>query len=129
MKILLPKNRITITDFIVIGAVTVIIALSLIFIFSPNKSDKIEVITSNKTEIYSLNKNATYSINSNGFSYTIEISDSEAKITEADCPDKTCSHMLPVGKKAGSIICIPGKLVIKTTEKRGANDEADIVIP
>ena len=131
MKRFLPKNKLTFADVVVCFAIALItLGLSLSFAFSKNeKPCKIEVIVQNQSSVYSLEENDAIGIESCGFRYVIEISDGEAFILSATCPDKTCAHMKPIGKRDGSIVCIPGELIIKTLNERGDGDDADIILP
>ena len=46
---------------------------------------------------------------------TAEIKDGKVRMTEADCPDKSCVHTAPVGKDGGVIICLPNRIVLRIT--------------
>ena len=41
------------------------------------------------------------------------ISNGEASISDADCPDKLCVHQHSISRTGESIICLPHKLVIQ----------------
>lgn len=42
----------------------------------------------------------------------LEIKDGEARITDANCPDKICVKHRPIKYQGESIVCLPHKLVI-----------------
>lgn len=131
MKRFLPKNKLTFADVAVCFAVVLLtVCASLCFsLTSGEKPRQIEVIVQNQSSVYSLEENDAIGIESCGFRYVIEISDGEAFISSATCPDKTCAHMKPIGKRDGSIVCIPGELIIKTLDERGDGNDADIILP
>ena len=131
MKRFLPKNKLTFADTAVcIAVVLITVCISLGPAFSRSaKPRQIEVTVQKQSTVYSLEKSDAVGIESNGYHYVIEISNGEAFISSADCPDRTCSHMKPIGKREGSIVCIPGELVIKTVSEGGSGDEADIILP
>ncbi len=131
MKRFLPKNKLTFADVVVCFAVVLLsVCTSLGFGLSyDEKPRQIEIIVQNQSSVYSLEENDSIEIESCGFRYVIEISGGEVFISSATCPDKTCTHMKPVGKRNGSIVCIPGEIIIKTLDERGDGDEADIVLP
>ena len=53
------------------------------------------------------------------------IHDGEARMEEADCPDKLCMRQKAISKKGESIICLPHRLVVEVTA--GEEPEADAV--
>lgn len=54
------------------------------------------------------------------------ISDGEASISDADCPDRLCVRQKAISRKGESIICLPHKLVI-LIESREEGDVDAIV--
>lgn len=59
---------------------------------------------------YSLSKDGEYPLN-NG-SNILKISNGEAYLIEANCPDKTCVHTGKIRYVGQSIICLPNKLTV-----------------
>lgn len=57
---------------------------------------------------------------------TLEVSQGEAVMTYADCPDQYCVHHRPISKGGESIICLPNKVVISI--KGGEEQEVDAVV-
>lgn len=129
MSVICPKNKITLSDIFIIGFSVLAVVLSVIIPLTSKSSSYIEIITDTKIEKVSLDKDTTIDITSNGHSYILEIKERQAHILEADCPDLTCTKTAPIGNRQGSVICVPGKLVIRTITEGGAEDEADIVVP
>ncbi|MDE7364142.1 MAG: NusG domain II-containing protein [Ruminococcus sp.] len=109
------KICIAVIVFIFISA----LILSLI-LFQKKDNEYISIVQDNKV-LYTLNLNTTENqkirIEDNNDGYNIiEISDGKIRISDADCPDKTCVNM---GFLSGDvpIVCLPHKLVIKYNDE------------
>lgn len=51
------------------------------------------------------------------FDYNVvRISDGEASMTEASCPDKLCEHEGRISKNGETIICLPNRVVLTVTD-------------
>lgn len=73
---------------------------------------------------YSLSEDAVYVI-SYGEEYNLlMISNGEAFVSDADCPDGLCMKQRAVSKNGESIICLPHKLVIQIEAKEEGNLDA-----
>ena len=64
----------------------------------------------------SLNEDHTEEITCPGGRNVLVIEQGEARVSEADCPDKICAKHKPVSKSGETIICLPHKLVVEVTE-------------
>ena len=53
---------------------------------------------------------------------TVEIQDHRIRVTDADCPDKTCVHMGWLSSSAMPIVCLPHQLVIEFADSTGGVD-------
>lgn len=49
----------------------------------------------------------------------------EAKITEANCPDKLCTYQKSISKEGESIVCLPNKIVVSI--RGGAESDLDSI--
>lgn len=105
-----------------------IIALAFYFcqeFTGENSDNQVVVMVDGETYgTYDLNEDQTISINHG--SNILKIQDKEAKIIEADCPDKLCVHQSPISKSSQSIICLPNKLVVKIVAGHGNEDSEDV---
>ena len=129
MKTHLPKRRLCPGDFIAVGAVVIICAVSFLFLLtSADKSGFATVTTTVETFEIDLSADTEKKIYSNGYSYTVKIEDGRIYVIDADCPDGTCKSMKPVTEHGGSIVCIPGKMTIVTGGKGGSGN-ADLIVP
>lgn len=45
----------------------------------------------------------------------LKISGGEAKMTEADCPDKLCVHQNSISRQGETIVCLPNRVVVEIT--------------
>ena len=98
----------------IIVFILIIIALCICSVFVMRPGDNITV-TSDGEVIYTgtlADINEPVVLNSNKLGYNkIVITDSGAKVTEADCPDKLCIEQSERGTYP--IVCLPHKLVIE----------------
>lgn len=58
---------------------------------------------------YPLSQNREIEINGTN---VCRIKDGEVQMVSADCPDGICLQASPIGKKGGSIVCLPNKVVL-----------------
>ena len=70
---------------------------------------------------YSLTEDRTIRINDTN---VCEIRDGTVRMTEADCPDQICVHMIPIDRKGGSIVCLPNEVVLTIVDADN-NKETD----
>ena len=130
MSQIIPKKRITVCDVVIIISVVALTALSFFLMTRPDSGSKsVHIITTEKDFYVDLDKDDEFDLESNGFSYTVKIADGSVSVTEADCPDGICRNTRPIGKTGGSIVCLPGKLIIECKETEGMPNDADIVVP
>ena len=71
---------------------------------------------------YSLAENQEVSIN--GGSNILVIQDGEAKMKEADCPDKLCVSQKAISANHESIICLPNKVVVEAVSEKESKMDA-----
>ena len=130
MSQIIPKKRITVCDVVIIISVVALTALSFILMTRPDSgSNAAHIITTEKDFYVDLDKDDEFDLESNGFSYTVKIADGSVSVTEADCPDGICVNTPAIGKRHGSIGCLPGKLIIECKETEGMPNDADVVVP
>lgn len=116
-------------DFIVIGAVLVVAAVMLIFLYGVNSNSGAYVqieVDGQVTETLSLDEDTEKKIVTENGTNTLVISDGKAQMTETDCPDGICKNHKPINRNGESIICLPHKVVI-TVVNQVDDDEIDAV--
>ena len=98
---------------------------SVIFIIIFNKepeSNLVEISQDGKI-IYIIDiseKDDTFRIDSPDGGYNaIEIKDGKIRISEADCPDKTCVKTGWLRSEEIPIVCLPHRIVVKFADERG----------
>ena len=74
------------------------------------------VVSVNGEEVgrYPLSVAGTFPLN--GGSNILVIEDGEARVSEADCPDKVCVHSRAISKAGESIVCLPNHVILKITQ-------------
>ena len=101
-------------DFIAAGAVLVAAAVIFAFsVFGGKDVKTVSVTTESGTAEYSLSEDREIEIISSGHTLVLTIEDGEARVTQADCPDKVCVRTAPITAKGGTIVCVPAKVIIK----------------
>jgi hypothetical protein len=123
LKAFIKRHRF---DLILVLSLIFIALLSLILIFSlrtEGGSVKVE-IDGALFATYSLLEDGEYSL---GDGNILKIEGGEARMSWADCPDKTCVMTRPIRYNGESIICLPHKIavtVISTGDDGGADLES-----
>lgn len=103
-------------DFILIAVVLVVSGVMLFFLYGVNDSDggyaQIEV-DGEVVETLPLDENTTYEIltDDDGIN-VLTIEDGYAVMTEANCPNGTCTNHKKISLNGESIICLPHKIVV-----------------
>lgn len=108
-------SDIILSVFIVIAALSVYL---IMHIYNKHSVGKMAVVSVSGEEYgsYSINKNQTVKIETEyGLNY-LEIKDGEAKIIDADCPDKYCIHQSAISKKGEIIVCLPHKMTVEISD-------------
>lgn len=123
----LPAKKPTIADFVLTAAIILSGVLFLLFASGKSASSKAVITTPDKTIEVDLGENTSFPLTSNGYDFVIAVADGEIYVKESNCHDKICKATGAVGKRPGSIVCMPAKLII--TCKAGGENGADVIIP
>lgn len=75
--------------------------------------------------VYPLSEDRTVSLTSCGYHLTVTIENGSVRVTQSDCPDKSCTAMTPLPMSGGAIVCLPAQVII-TVEKEGGDDDDEI---
>ena len=97
-------------DLILAGVLVAIALVSGILLFLLRKPGNIVLITVDGQEFdeYPLDEDRVVDINGTN---VIQIKDGEAKMINADCPDKLCMDQKAISSSQESIICLPNGVV------------------
>ncbi len=125
----LPEKKPTVADFALVFIVILSGILFLIFSSLGSPSSRATVAGTDGVFTVDLSNDAVYSVSSNGIDYVIEVSDCEIDVIKSNCPDGTCLNTKSIGKRPGSIVCVPGKLVISCGDGGENENGADFIIP
>lgn len=113
------QKRKLVADIILIFALLAL-ALSVFFFFELSKQDGAYVRISIDSELYkeiSLSSDGEYAL---GEGNTLVISDGEAYMKHADCPDKLCINQGKISRTGERIVCLPNKVLVEVI---GADEE------
>lgn len=106
-------------DLLLYGAVALLIAVSLVFCLprpakDPENGVVVEVDGKQVAE-FSLREDLTYEIHGIGGSNLLVIQDGQARISQADCPDKVCVHT-GIITETSPAVCRPHRVVVYLKE-------------
>ena len=107
-------------DFLLIAAILFFIILFglCLFLFSDDGDIVTVTIDGKLYATFSLSDNMSHDIitgNDPGNINRLVIKDGKAYVEYATCPDGICAAHRPISRTGESIICLPNKVVIKTT--------------
>lgn len=116
-------------DILVMG---VILMAALLFFMIPkirnsqNENGKVEVWQDGELlDSYSLSEDKVVSVQAEDGGYNLVlISGGNARVTDADCPDKLCIRQRSISENGESIICLPHKLVLQITSGKESGLDA-----
>ncbi len=107
-----------------LAGILLIAAVALLLLMRGRQTEEtvsgpVAVVTVNGKEAgrYPLTDDGTFPLN--GGSNVLVISDGEAWVSEANCPDRICMGMGKISKSGEFIACLPNRLII-TVEETGA---------
>ena len=102
---------------LILAGVLLIAAVALLLLMRGRKSEAavtgpVAVVTLNGEEAgrYPLSTDGTFPLN--GGSNILVISDGEAWVSEANCPDRICMGMGKISRSGEFIACLPNRLII-----------------
>ena len=112
-------------DILLISVVLCLsLILGLIIFLTRKEGNTVKIkIEGKKVAEYSLDADGEYSLN--GGTNILKISNGEAYLIHADCPDKTCVKTGKIKYVGESIICLPNKLSVVI--QGDASDGVDLV--
>ena len=67
---------------------------------------------------YTLNLNEDQTLEILDGAMKLRVENGKIYVAGSDCPEHLCVNSAPIGKDGGMIVCLPNKVVIKTTSKR-----------
>ena len=99
-------------DFILIGAIVVVIAIAIAVLSFTKKDGAYVVVKVDGNEVarYSLSQNGEYPLN--GGTNVLRIEGGKAYLVSADCPDHLCVKQGKVSKSGETITCLPNRLTV-----------------
>lgn len=117
-------------DFIVIGAVAVVVAVLLVVLYgvNSNSGDYVQIEVDTKiVDVLPLDADTEKTIKTDNGTNKLVIKDGKAKMIEADCPDGICVNHKSINRSGESIICLPHKVVVTVVNEKAQDDEIDAV--
>lgn len=103
-------------DWILAAGVFFLACVLGLMLYFNGKAGHYVVVTVDGEEYgrYDLEEEQTVVINDTN---CLEIKGGKAHMVQADCPDKLCIHMAPIGRAHELIVCMPNKITVEAFEK------------
>ena len=123
----MPRKGVVLFDILVI-IILVLAALASIILrkTDAHNNGTAVVILAEKTESrYPIDKDQVLEIESCGYSYSVVIENGSVSVSKSDCDDLTCVHSGRISSVGGSIVCLPGHLIISI--EGGNADDSDFI--
>lgn len=117
-------------DFILIGAVAVVVAILILclYVFNSGSGDFVQIeVDGVVTDTLPLSEDTVREIKTDNGTNTLVISDGSAVMTQADCPDGICANHKPINQTGESIICLPHKVVVTVVNDKSNDNDIDAV--
>ena len=99
-------------DLILIGAILLVIIISIAVVFLTKEDGAYVVVRLDGKEVaqYSLTKNGEYALN--GGTNILRIEDGKAYLVSANCPDHLCVKQGKIDETGETITCLPNRLTV-----------------
>ena len=97
--------------------IVIVAAVLTIVLATGNKAQYAEVYIDGELK-YQLNLNEDTTLDILDGKMTIKVQDGKIFVEHSDCAEQLCVHSSPIGKDGGMIVCLPNKVVIKTSSKK-----------
>ena len=127
MGSLLRNNRATIICALVIAALLTALWLAL----GPRSAANQPLVAlvhdaDGTTHELPLDRNDTLTVTTSLGSNTIVVEDGAVRMTDADCPNRTCLQVQPLSAPGPQIICLPHKLWIEVVPQGETGGKLDV---
>jgi len=96
----------------------VIVAVVLTIVLATDKKAEYAEVYVDGNLKYTLNLAEDKTIEILDGKMTIKVENGKIFIADSDCPEQLCVHASPIGKDGGMIVCLPNKVIIRTTSKK-----------
>lgn len=111
------RRRFGRNDGIFIGILALVCVIVFVAFSVLNRSHGSTIIITRDGELYGkykLSQDQTIEIENTDHKVTntLQIKDGEAKMIEADCPDKLCIHQKAISVSKENIVCLPNRIVV-----------------
>lgn len=111
------RRRFGRNDGIFIGILAMVCVIVFVAFSVLNQSHGSTIVITRDGELYGtydLSKDQTIEIVNadHEVTNTLQIKDGEAKMIEADCPDKLCMHQKAISVSRENIVCLPNRIVV-----------------
>lgn len=103
-------------DILLLVIVIVAVVLTVV-LATGNKALYAEVYVDGVLK-YQLNLNEDRTLEILDGKMTLKVENGKVYVKDSDCPEQLCVHSSAIGKEGGMIVCLPNKVVIKTTSKK-----------
>ena len=103
-------------DILLLVIVIVAVVLTVV-IATGHKAEYAEVYVDGKLQ-YNLNLAENKTLELLDGKMTVVVANGKVYVKDSDCKEQLCVHSSAIGRDGGMIVCLPNKVVIKTTSKK-----------
>lgn len=126
-----PKLRPALWDGAVAAVILALAAGSAAWTWAGQEGGETAVVSAGNEEIdrFVLAESAgdrTYAVN--GYTLTVRVSAGGVCVAEADCPTQDCVHTGVISRSGQSIVCLPGRFILRLEGGTAPDGGVDAVI-
>ena len=98
--------------------IVVVVAIVLTIVLATGRKSQYAEVYVDGALTYTLNLSENQTVEILDGKMTIKVHDGKVFVEHSDCAEQLCVNSAPIGKDGGMIVCLPNKVVIKTTSKK-----------
>lgn len=103
-------------------------AVLLFFLYLPGDSaGAVRIVSDSAVRTVPLDRTESYAVSSGGHSLTVSVENGSVRVTQSSCPGGDCMHTGAISRAGQSIVCMPGRVVVKIIGEESA--DADWILP
>ena len=93
----------------------------------PDAAGAVSLSSESGTAVYPLHEAGEYTVSSAGYTLTVRVENGTVRVSESNCPGGDCVRTGAVSRVGQSIVCMPGRVVVKIIGEESA--DADWILP
>ena len=95
---------------------------------APEGGTAVASIAGEEVDRFSLADAGEREYTANGYHLHVTVTDGSVRVTEADCPTQDCVHTGAITRSGQSIVCLPGRFILRLEGGSSDNTGVDAVL-